>query len=132
MSQRRTVVFVMLSSLLIACASSPTRDGVARLSSPSPNLITADELRATGLTDLYDAIAKARPAFFATRGTTSILNEPTAFVVIMNRAVNGGLDQLRGLDARVVRSVRRLSASDVYQITGKAASSGGVEVVMGP
>ena len=52
--------------------------------------------------------------------------------VIENRMVRGGLEQLHSIDARHVRSVRRLSAADVYQMTGRSSSSGGVEVILGP
>lgn len=99
----------------------------------APNLITATELRATGTSNLYDAISQTRPAFFATRGGTSFLAEPAnAIVVIVNRSVEGGLAELRRIDARLVRSVRRLSAPEVFQLTGKSAPSGGIEVLFGP
>jgi hypothetical protein len=130
MHHRRAVLLATLSTFVVSCAAAPTRG--AHATAPSPSSIDAEELRSTGASNLYDAISLARPTFFASRGATSILNEPIPFVVIVNRTVRGGLEQLRSLDARIVRSVRRLSSADVYQMTGKASSSGGVEVVFGP
>jgi hypothetical protein len=129
MLHRRVVLFVTLSLFIGACALQ-TRSSTA--SAPSATLITSEELRATGVSSLYDAISRARPTFFAARGRISILNEPPSMVVIENRQVRGGLEQLRGIDASYVRAVRRLSAAEVYQITGKTSSSGGVEVILGP
>jgi len=129
MLHRRVVLFVTLSMFAGACAL-PTRSSTAP--APSATLITSEELRATGVSSLYDAISHARPTFFAPRGRISILNEPTAMVVIENRQVRGGLEQLRSIDASYVRAVRRLSAAEVYQMTGRASSSGGVEVLFGP
>jgi hypothetical protein len=129
MLNRRVVLFATLASS--ACALPPARPTTVA-AAPSPTFITSEELRATGRSNLYDAITLARPTFFATRGATSILIEPASMVVIENRMIRGGVEQLRDVDARIVRSVRRLSAADVYQITGKATSSGGIEVLLGP
>jgi hypothetical protein len=130
MLHRRTALFVTLSMATLACGLPPARSSAAPAASSS--LITSEELQSTSQSNLYDAITQARPMFFATRGPISILHEPPSMVVIENRQVQGGLEQLRSIDARHVRSVRRLSAAEVYQMTGRAVSSGGVEVVLGP
>jgi hypothetical protein len=130
MLNRRIVLCVALSMFPLACGLPPARSSVTP--AVSSTLITAEELEATSQSNLYDAIVRARPAFFATRARISILHEPPSMVVIENRQVRGGLEELRGIDARHVRSVRRLSAAEVYQMTGRAVSSGGVEVLLGP
>ena len=130
MLDRRTVLCVALPMLALACALPP--GGSSAAPAASPTLITSEELQATDQTNLYDAITRVRPAFFAIRGRISILHEPPSMVVIENRQVLGGLEQLRSIDARHVRGVRRLSAAEVYQMTGRSVSSGGVEVVFGP
>jgi hypothetical protein len=130
MLHHRAVLFVTLSLFTAACALPPAR--LATTAAHSSTLITSEELRAAGASSLYDAISRVRPAFFATRGATSILNEPPSMFVIENRQIRGGLEQLRSIDARYVRAVRRLSAADVYEMTGRASSSGGVEVIIGP
>lgn len=130
MLDRRTVLCVAFPMLTLACAFPPANSSAAP--AVSATVITSEELQATDQTNLYDAITRARPAFFATRGPISILHEPPSMVVIENRQVRGGLEHLRTIDARHVRGVRRLSAGEVFQMTGHAVSSGGVEVVFGP
>ena len=127
---RERFLSVGLFALLLAgAACTATSRGVAR---HTPNFVSASELQASGTSNLYDAIARTRPAFFATRGSTSFLAEPAeAIVVIINRSIQGGLSELRSIDARLVRSIRRLNAAEVYQITGRSAPAGGIEVVLG-
>ena len=123
----RALSILALSLCLASCATSHTSP------SPQPTVIAGAELRTAQSSNLYDAINQLRPAFFASRGATSFINEPrSAILVIVDRTVRGGLEELRDIDARLVRSVRRLTAADVYQITGRSAPSGGVEVVFGP
>lgn len=99
---------------------------------PSPSLITAAEVRRTTASNLYDAIVQVRPDFFTSRGRTSLINEPeNAMLVIVHRHAMGGLSELRNISVALTISVKRLSASDVYQITGLSAPAGGVEVVLG-
>lgn len=121
-----------------ACVhSAPTTGGslavsaAPRASSPLAPLGVA-ELDRANTTDLYEAIAKLRPAYFATRGSTSILNaSDLPIVVIINGRIVGGVAELRNISVAITRTVRRLDASDVYQITGQSVSSGGIEVVLG-
>ena len=99
---------------------------------PSPSLITAAEVGRTTASNLYDAIVQVRPDFFTYRGRTSLINEPdNALLVIVHRHAVGGLAQLRNIPIALTVSVKRLSAADVYQITGLSAPAGGVEVVLG-
>jgi len=64
---------------------------------------------------------------------TSFLNQPPQeIVVVVNRTIVGGINELHGISPSAVRSVRRLSAADVFHITGRSAPSGGIELVFGP
>jgi hypothetical protein len=123
---RALVVLVLITAA--GCATLPTRDN------PSIAVrqdIGAAELRRVDAMNMYEAITRLRPTFFATRGATSFLNEPSsAIVVVVNRSIVGGVDELRSIEARAVRAVRRLSAADVFQLTGRSAPSGGIELIM--
>ena len=120
---RALAALVVLTS---ACASASTH--AARTSPFSP--IEASELRAAGASNVYDAISRLRPSFFATRGGTSFLNEPAdKLVVVIGQTVQGGVAELRDIDPRIVSAVRKLSASDVYQLTGRFAPDGGIQVL---
>ena len=50
-------------------------------------------------------------------------------VVIVNRHVIGGVDELRSMDATHLSCIRRLPAAEVTLITGRFGSSVGIELV---
>ena len=116
-------------SLLTACVASAPRQPTTR-----PTVISAAELRKTDATNVYDAIQRLRPAFFTTRGGTSFLAEPAEpILVILNQmVVTGGLAELQHIESASVRSIRRLSAAEVFNMTGRSAPAGGIEVLFGP
>jgi hypothetical protein len=110
----------------------PATGCAAAAVSYTSSVIAAEEFGSTGAANLYDAIRQLRPAFFATRGLTSIYNEPhESVVVVMNRHVIGDQDELRSMGTAGLLCVKRLTAADVYQITGTSAPDGGVELVRG-
>jgi hypothetical protein len=112
-------------------ATEPVDRAGARVAFNS-SAISPAELQASSASNLYDAINQVRPAFFMSRSRTSLLNEPDEdIVVIVDRRVLGGVSELRDIATKITKSVKRLTAAEVYQITGKRASSGGVEVVLG-
>ena len=126
------LIFSLLSS---ACARNPAAPAPAPLEtdpelltrcspvegSSTTSIITAAELHYTSAANLYDAIERLRPDYF---------NEPEVpIVVIVNRRVVGGPQELRALQATAFGCVRRLSAADVAIMTGTNAPAGGVELV---
>ena len=140
---RRPMFPCLLCALAVACHSAPsalaarpdtngsTADG-AFVTPASSSTIDAAELQRTGASNLYDAINQLRPGFFPSRGRTSVLNQSDdEILVVLDRQVLGGVSELRNIATKITRSVRRLSAADVFQITGRMASSGGIEVVLG-
>jgi hypothetical protein len=115
----------------VGAAPTPDQSGAPVVSSPLA-AIGPSELEHANTSNLYDAIEQLRPAYLATRGSASIQGGPAAaIVVIVNGRVLGGLEELRRIDVRITRSVRRLNAADVYHMTGLSASSGGIEVLLG-
>ena len=145
MRRELTIVVVLLSSACVRqrtartpgvpsaseTAGSVTGCGAAGAAARS-SVITAAEFRRTGAANLYDGIERLRPAFFTRRGRTSINNEPAvSIVVIVNRQVIGGLDELRSMGATDLVCVRRLRAAEVYLITGVSPPDGGIELVRG-
>lgn len=96
------------------------------------SVITAEELRRTRASNLYDAIRRLRPNYFLTRGPSTIYNQPeAAFVVIVNRHAIGGLQELHDIATDQFVCVRRLTAAEVLMITGVLAPDGGIELVYG-
>jgi hypothetical protein len=87
------------------------------------SVITAAELQRTRASNLYGVVRRLRPGFFLSRGPSS------AIVVIVNRHVIGGPDELRSMDATHLSCVRLLPATEVALLTGRFGSSVGIELV---
>ncbi len=115
---------------LISETIGPAPGCTAAPGSTTYSVITAAELQRTSASNLYDAMRRLRPAYFATRGLASIYNEPAAAtVVIVNRHAIGDVDDLRSMEVTGLACVRRLSAADVSLITGTLAIAVGIELV---
>jgi hypothetical protein len=109
-----------------------TSERVATANSSTSSTISAIELQRTTASNVYDAILQLRPLFLATRGMTSVTSAPDqGIVVIVDHQVLGGVAELRNIAVAITKSVRRLSAADVYQLAGISAPAGGIEVVIG-
>lgn len=143
---RRDLIIVLVLLLSSACArhslaSLPEAPGISEMTDPpagcaagggsgTQSVITREELQGSRAPNLYDAIRKLRPAYFAIRGPVSIYNKSEmGMVVIVNRHVIGGLDELESMRVNGLFCVRRLSAADVALLTGMTALDGGIELV---
>ena len=131
----RTLVSTV--GLLSSCVRQPPRApdpaaeplrrcATASLASAS-DVVSGLELRRAAEWDVYDALLRRRPAFFARLATEAALSA----VVVAERRVLGPLAALRGVGAGDVVCVRRLTAAEVYRLTGLMAPAG-VEVVRLP
>ena len=144
--RHQLMVLLSLYSSATACYRSPgnldpapappinvsTAERVSVATSSTSSTITAAEIQRASASNLYDAILQLRPAYFASRGLTSLNNEPEhAIVIIIDGHVIGGISELRNIATAITKSVKRLSGADVYQMTGISAPAGGIEVVLG-
>jgi hypothetical protein len=114
----------------MSASTDPATGCSAANGAPTSSVITRDELQGTGAANVYEAIRRIRPAYFDSRGPSSIYNDPGGpIVVIANRHVIGGVDELREMDTAGLVCVRRLPAAEVSLLTGTAARSDGIELV---
>lgn len=125
----RTMLVVMLSLTLPACyAHDPSQPAAPRRVGVR-DVVSQDELVASGATSLRDALVRTRGQFFMPRGVTSISNTPPdAILVFHDGAVMGTLTVLDMLKPSDVRAVRRISATETFQRYGRYVSVGGLEV----
>ena len=125
----RTLLVVMLALALPACyahdpskSAAPGRLGVG-------DVVSQEELVASGATSLRDALVRTRRQFFTPRGVRSITNPPKdAILVFHDGAVMGTLTVLDMLKPSDVRAVRRIGATETYHRYGRSVSIGGLEV----
>jgi len=129
----RMLFLGVLSFAMLACyAHDPAHDPAAPAAlGPISvgDVVSREELVASGGTSLYDALVRTRRNFFMSRGVTSINNPPAdAMLVFRDGAIMGTLNVLSMLRATDVRSVRRISATETYHRYGRSVSVGGLEV----
>ena len=129
----RMLFLSVLSFTMLACyAHDPAHDPAAPAALRPisvGDVVSQEELVASGGTSLYDALVRTRRNFFMSRGLTSINNPPAdAMLVFRDGAIMGTLNVLSMLRATDVRSVRRISATETYHRYGRSVSVGGLEV----
>ena len=125
----RMLFLTMLSLTMLACyAHDPAQ------TAPLPRLgvgdvVSQEELVASGASSLFDALVRTRRNFFISRGVSSLTNPPAdAMLVFRDGAIMGTINVLSMMRASDVRSVRRLSATETYHRYGRTVSVGGLEV----
>ena len=129
----RMLFLSVLSFTMLACyahdhAHDPAAPAALRPISVG-DVVSQEELVASGGTSLYDALVRTRRNFFMSRGLTSINNPPAdAMLVFRDGAIMRTLNVLSMLRATDVRSVRRISATETYHRYGRSVSVGGLEV----
>jgi len=77
--------------ILAACATSGSREKVRE----AQHWISAEEVRETGMEDLYLIVRRLRPRWFSSQDV----------LVFQNQSPMGGLDALRGMDPRGVHGL---------------------------
>jgi hypothetical protein len=122
-SRLTTVVILVL--VMAACASSGTqRRTSARRDTRS---LSAEELRTSSASNLYDVIRSHRPEWLIKRGQTSINLEGDIVVYVDNVAL-GGPESLRSIDVQSVQFVRFLNASEAQMRFGVGHMHGAIVV----
>ncbi len=98
----RRMLSVLATAALAACASAP--------STPTPNnldRITASEIDAAGVSNVYDLVEKLRPQWLRKRGEGSFFQQSDVVVYVNNTPV-GGPDELRSISSANVESLQFL------------------------
>jgi hypothetical protein len=128
------------------CASSSQPPAAAGAGlKPSATLITADEIAKTNVLTGYDAVQKLRPAMLSQKQIASAHGqggvaadappikgtdvESGQVVVYMDGTRLGGVEQLRGITASSIATVRYYSASEAQLKWGSNHPGGAIEVI---
>jgi hypothetical protein len=114
----------LLPLLLLACATQPK--------APAPrerSIITAEELMATHVSNLYQAIQQIRPEFLHDRGYSSIQSPRVQLpVVYVDNIPMGDIDFLQSMSTADVAEVRKLSAEEATTRWGTGHVGGAILV----
>ena len=125
----RSLLLILLSLMMPACYAHGPATHAMPLRVGVGDVVTGEELVASGASSLYDALVRTRGNFFRSRGLSSLTSPPTdAILVFRDGAIMGTITTLSMLRPSDVRSVRRISASETYRRYGRNVSVAGLEV----
>lgn len=123
MQARVALAFATTASIITACSIAPPGDGSGR------NYITQEQLAASNVVNLYQAIEKLRPQWLTTRGPTSLTDAtPTEPSVHVDGNMAGGLEYLRQLNVTDVGVVRFWPAGEAAARFGMGHPRGVIEI----
>ena len=112
--------------LVAGCAAATTQGASAR---GSGSQLTQSEMAGVGSENLYDAIAKLRPEWLASRGATSVTDSsPTGVDVYMGGSFLGKADYLRSILLVDVSSVRYWDVGQASARFGMGHPRGVIEI----
>lgn len=107
---------VALLLFLGACASAGGGAG------GNPNLITAEQLEASGAANLEEAIQQLRPRWLRTRGARSLDELETGILVYFNDSRLGNADEvLRDIPLDGIRRIEYLDSAQAGRLPGAGA-----------
>lgn len=128
----RRAAYMVISVSLAACASNSatSSESLALKASPARNVITAAEIVASRVSDVYQAVTQLRPDFLRRR-TASVMvapAKPNAVAVYLDDLPFGSLESLRSIPLERVRVIRYLSSFDADLRWGGSHPAGAILV----
>lgn len=128
---------VLLGLSLTACASAapnPTSVDRSRFGNASRDILTAAEIVASRVTDVYQAVNQLRPDFLKRRGSarSSIMSPNASVVVYVDDLPYGGADALHNIPLERVRLIRYVSPVSANLRYGGTHPSGAIVITTLP
>lgn len=105
MNAKMFLLLVTTLSAALGCATSASTEG-ARSNS---NIITAEEIEAAQVSNLYDLVQRLRPRWLDVRSQRSF-SATTEIVVYQGQTFLGGLEVLRELDKHAAHTLQYLDS----------------------
>lgn len=133
--RRRFFALAAFSALVSACASSQnsnTRPEAPVVTRRSSDVITAEELNATGESNVYMAVQRLRPQWLRARprGQTRMAGPESGVVVYIDATRYGSLNSLQSLAIGGIYEIRRYDASEATNRFGTGHVNGAIVVKM--
>lgn len=133
---RCTTLFAVaaFAAIASACASSPNpqRPEAPTSSRINSDVITSQELQATGESNVYLAVQRLRPQWLRARprGQTRISGPEAGVVVYVDATRYGSLNSLQSLAVGGIYEIRRYDASEATNRFGTGHVNGAIVVRM--
>jgi hypothetical protein len=116
-----TLTAVLVAVTVAACSSSPQ----ARPAAVNQRVISADELRASTFTNVYEMIEAMRPQWLRPRGRTTF-NGSESVKVYLDGSLLGEPSQLRNFTSRSLAEIRWFDANEATQRWGLDHGNGAI------
>jgi hypothetical protein len=128
---RTRVLLLLLALAGTGCASSgdPATAGAAAPQPSRQNILLREEITASGVGNMQDAIQRLRPQFLRVRGQSSITQGGDAVAVYMDNVHIGGAEVLRTIGANGVVRVEYVAGPDTTFKFGSNHSAGVIHIV---
>jgi hypothetical protein len=125
----RNAVVALLLVVLPACSSAPREQGSPEVAvrRSERNLITADEIAASGAVTAWQAVERLRPHMLQIRGTSG-LGSRDQLAVYLDGQRAGDESTLTSIQAHEVSQIRFLSGSEATNRYGTGHSLGAIVV----
>jgi hypothetical protein len=126
----RRVVIVLVGCSLTACAAATTSSSASYLRSAGRDAITAAEIVASRVTDVYQAVAHLRPEFLRRRSqrTATALSPSAGIAIYLDDLPFGSEESLRFIPLERVRLIQYLSQADADIRYGRSHPAGAILV----
>lgn len=127
---KRAMVVVFLSFIVAGCSS--LREGST--GQMQHDVLTAEEIATTTVTNAYDAISLKRPFFLKSRGMRSLREAPAGQtveypIVYLDRMFYGELETLRTISVTTIAEIRYLDFNAATLQFGTGHSGGIIHIL---
>jgi hypothetical protein len=129
----RFVIAGIIGISLSACVSGPSgtsAESMSLRSTPARNVLTAAEIVASKVSDVYQAVTQLRPDFLRRRSNTVTMAplRPNAVSVYLDELPFGNVESLRLIPLERVRIIRYLTPFDAELRWGGSHPAGAILV----
>jgi len=110
---RRTVglAVVMVAAMVLMPTACVTGTGTS--AGGDPNRLTQEQIAAANVSTLYDVVQRLRPRWIEVRSQRTFELE-TEVLVVLNRTVLGGVDELRNLGVEIAAEMEYMTGSQAH------------------
>jgi len=122
----RRVSYVLVGISLTACAAATS--SARPVASGGRDVITAREIVASRVTDVYQAVSQLRPEYFRRRGATSLPTLMQPIMVYLDKLPFGSAESLHSIPLDRVRLIRYISPTEADLRWGGSHTTGAILV----
>ena len=126
---RIRVLLVLLAVTALGCASGGTTSTSGAAPATNRNMLLREEITASGVGNMHDAIQRLRPQFLRVRGQSSITQGGDRVAVYMDNVHLGAEDVLRTIGANGVIRVEYVNGPDTTYKFGSNHSAGVIHII---